>query len=190
MAMKRYVSRGALKLIEALDHFQIDVSRCVAADLGSCTGGFVEVLIERGIQTVYAVEKGYGVLDWSLRNNRSVVVLERTDGRFVALPELVDIVTIDIGFTRQSEVLPHAIGLAKPGGMVLSLLKPQYEALKGEYAKGRVTPSAVDGIVRRVTDELQTSGTSVSATFAPTTRGKDAGIQEVFLLVRLGKNYP
>ena len=110
--------------------------------------------------------------------------MERTDGRSVTFPELVDIATIDIGFTRQNEVLPHAVELTKPGGMVLSLLKPQYEALKHEYTKGRVAPSTIDSIVARVCAELQTNGILVSETFAPATRGKEAGIQEVFLLIR------
>ncbi len=184
LKLKKYVSRGALKLAEALDHFGIAVADKVVAELGASTGGFVQVLLERGAERVYAVEKGYGVLDWKLRNNPKVTVRERTDARSVQLPELVDLVTIDIGFTRQCQVVPHAFSLLKPGGTILSLIKPQYEALKEDFFKGRITDDRIRVITNRVLSDLRKSGFDVEKTFAPTTRGKNTGIQEIFLLIR------
>jgi len=123
-----FVSRAGAKLAHALRAFQVNPAGLICADLGSNVGGFVDCLLQRGAARVYAVERGYGQLDFSLRRDARVVPVERTDARHVTLPEPVDLVTIDAGWTRQREILPAAIRLLKPIGRIISLIKPHYEA--------------------------------------------------------------
>ncbi len=110
----KYVSRGGEKLAAALNHFEIDVSDLVCADLGSHVGGFVDCLVQRGAARVYSVDTSYGTLAWKLRRDPRIVVLERTNAMHVVLPEPVDLVTIDVGWTPQSKILPGAAGLLRP----------------------------------------------------------------------------
>ncbi|RIK66310.1 MAG: TlyA family rRNA (cytidine-2'-O)-methyltransferase [Planctomycetota bacterium] len=123
-----YVSRAGAKLAHALAAFRINPAGHVCADLGANTGGFTDCLIQHGAERVYAVERGYGVLDYRLRKNPRVIVLERTDALHVTLPEPVRVVTIDTGWTRQAVILPAARRLLVPGGSIVSLIKPHYEA--------------------------------------------------------------
>src|SRR3569623_3840043 len=111
-----FVSRAGQKLDHALTAFAIDVAGLTCADLGSNVGGFVDVLLQRGAAKVYAVEKGYGVLEWKLRKDPRVVVMERTNAMHVTLPEKVDLVTIDVAWTRQRHILPAARLLLKDEG--------------------------------------------------------------------------
>jgi 23S rRNA (cytidine1920-2'-O)/16S rRNA (cytidine1409-2'-O)-methyltransferase len=178
-----FASRAGLKLDAALSEFDVDIDGSVVADLGSSTGGFVDVLLRRGAAKVYAVEKGFGLLDWRLRNDRRVTVMERTDARTVELPEEVALVTIDVGFARQSDVVPQALSLLAPGGRIVSLLKPQYEAGGRDLVRGKLTPETSDAVVRRVVAELREKGVDVERTFPSPVRGKEANAQEVFLLV-------
>jgi len=180
---KSFVSRGALKLEAALQAFNIDVNHKTVADLGSSTGGFVDILLRKGAKKVYAVEKGYGTLDWGLRNDPGVVVMERTDATIVTLPESVDIVTIDAGFARQSKLLPKALSLLKAGGQVISLLKPQYEASGHELEKGQLTENASRQIIARVEKELGSLGITIKNKLLSPVRGKEANAQEIFILV-------
>src|SRR5690349_7684074 len=121
--MRQFVSRAGAKLDHALNLFQIDVTGLMCADLGSNVGGFVDCLLARGAGKVYAVEKGYGVLEWRLRNDPRVVVMERSNAMHVHLPEPVDLVTIDVAWTRQKNILPAARRLLKTDGRVISLIK-------------------------------------------------------------------
>ncbi len=122
-----YVSKGGLKLAFALEHFEIDVQQRIAVDLGSHQGGFVDCLLKHHAHSVYSVDTCYGTLAWSLRQDSRVRVYERTNAIHWVAPELVDLVTIDLGWTRQHHILPNVIRWLKPQGIVLSLLKPQYE---------------------------------------------------------------
>ena len=132
-----YVSRGGLKLAHGLDAFGIDPSGRICADLGCSTGGFTDVLLRRGAAKVYAVDTGYGVLDWRLRNDPRVIVLERTNALHVVLPEPVGLLAIDAGWTRQSAILPHARTLLAGGAEVITLVKPHYEADPGSLRRTR-----------------------------------------------------
>ncbi len=134
-----YVSRAGAKLAHALRAFSLSVNGLLCADLGSSTGGFVDCLLRHGAARVYAVERGYGVLAYRLRTDARVLVMERTDARLVLLPEPVDLVTIDTGWTRQSQILPAARRLLRPGGEIVSLVKPHYEAAP-ELLRGGVLP--------------------------------------------------
>ncbi|MBI4283089.1 MAG: TlyA family RNA methyltransferase [Chloroflexi bacterium] len=134
-----FVSRGGLKLNHALDQFQLDVSAKVAADVGASTGGFTDCLLKRGASRVYAIDVGYGQLDYRLRQDKRVVVMERVNARYlVTLPEKVDLVTIDVSFISLEKVIPSVVQLLKEDGYLLVLLKPQFEARREEVGKGGV----------------------------------------------------
>jgi 23S rRNA (cytidine1920-2'-O)/16S rRNA (cytidine1409-2'-O)-methyltransferase len=156
--MAEFVSRGGLKLDHALTIFGIDAAGKICADLGCSTGGFTDCLLHRGALKVYAVDAGYGVLDWKLRKDSRVVVMERTNGMHVQLPEVVGIVTIDISWTRQKNILPSARKLLGEGGTVVSLIKPHYEADRGILRKGVVPEEVVDSVVEMVRAEIAGAG--------------------------------
>lgn len=177
-------SRGGLKLEAALAAAGLDVTDRTAADLGSSTGGFVDVLLRRGARKVYAVEKGFGTLEWKLRNDPRVVVMERTDARSVKLPEQVDLVTIDVGFTHQADILPYAISLVRPDGWVLTLIKPQYEASGRELERGKLTDTVGAKVVQRVVNDLASVGVALTDVRPSAVRGKDADVLEYFAVVR------
>jgi 23S rRNA (cytidine1920-2'-O)/16S rRNA (cytidine1409-2'-O)-methyltransferase len=143
-----YVSRGALKLAAALDHFRIDVTGLVCLDVGASTGGFTEVLIERGARRVYAVDVGRDQLHHRLRSSAEVFSLEQTDIRAVdaaRLPEPPDFGTIDVSFISLKLVLPAVAKLLKPNAGFIALIKPQYEA--GRRKKGVVRDDAVHAAI-------------------------------------------
>lgn len=136
-----WVSRGGLKLVEALDRFLIDPTGKVAVDVGASTGGFTDVLLTRGAARVYAVDVGHGQLAWKLRSDERVVVLERTNARYLTaetIPEPVDMVVCDASFIGLETVLPAAMALARDGAVLAALIKPQFEVGKGRVGKGGV----------------------------------------------------
>src|SRR5881296_3349699 len=135
-----FVSRAGQKLEHALVHFQIDVADKVCADLGSNVGGFVDCLLQRGAKKVYAVDTGYGALEWKLRKDPRVVVMERTNAMHVTLPEPVGFISIDVAWTRQRNILPAAGRLLAADGRVVSLIKPHYEAAPATLRKGILPP--------------------------------------------------
>lgn len=134
-----YVSRGGLKLAEALRAFGINPAGWVCADFGSHVGGFVDCLLQHGAGRVYAIDPGYGVLDARLRRDARVVVCERVSAIQWEAPEACDLITIDAGWTAQRLVLPAARRGLRPGGAVLALIKPHYEAPK-RLLRGGVLP--------------------------------------------------
>jgi 23S rRNA (cytidine1920-2'-O)/16S rRNA (cytidine1409-2'-O)-methyltransferase len=136
-----YVSRGGIKLGHALDHFRLDPAGRTAVDIGASTGGFTDVLLRRGARLVYAVDVGYGQLDWRLRNDPKVVVLERTNARNLTrteIPEPVEVIVADTSFISLKLVLPAALALAASGAWLVALIKPQFEVGKGQVGKGGV----------------------------------------------------
>jgi 23S rRNA (cytidine1920-2'-O)/16S rRNA (cytidine1409-2'-O)-methyltransferase len=140
-APQRYVSRGALKLEKALQAFPVDPRGRTCADLGASTGGFTDLLLQRGAAKVYAVDVGYGQLHPRLRDDPRVVVRERENARHLsaaALGEQVDLVTGDLSFISLRLVLPAVKAILKPGGQAVVLVKPQFEVGKGEVGKGGV----------------------------------------------------
>ncbi|MBT5831015.1 MAG: TlyA family rRNA (cytidine-2'-O)-methyltransferase, partial [Candidatus Latescibacteria bacterium] len=120
----RFVSRGGDKLDGALDVFGLDVVGQTVADLGSNVGGFTDCVLQRGARCVYAVDTGYGVLDWKLRQDERVVVRERVNALHVTLPEPVDLTVVDVGWTPMVRILPVALNLVRQDGCVIALLKP------------------------------------------------------------------
>ncbi len=136
-----YVSRGGIKLAHGLDRFGWDVAGVVAIDVGSSTGGFTDVLLQRGAARVYAVDSGTNQLAWSLRQDPRVVVHERTSARVLTaehVPEPVDLIVCDASFIGLAKVLEVPLGFAAPRARLLALIKPQFEAGRGEVGKGGV----------------------------------------------------
>ena len=139
---EKYVSRGGLKLEHALNHFSVEVKGTTALDLGASTGGFTDCLLQRGAAKVYAVDVGRGQLAWKLRQDSRVVVIEGTNARTLGRNNLpadftpVDLVVIDCSFISLQKIIPPAIPLLRPGGLIVALIKPQFEAGKAEADKG------------------------------------------------------
>jgi len=149
-----FVSRGGEKLEAALSHFEIEVTGRVAADVGASSGGFTDCLLQRGACRVYAIDVGYGQLDWKLRNDPRVVVMERTNARYLEqLPQPVHLVTIDVSFISLELILPRAVGWLNPGGEVVTLIKPQFEARRHQVEKGGVVrdPQVHRQVLERIT---------------------------------------
>ncbi len=134
-----YVSRGGLKLEFAIKTFGIDLRGKVTIDVGASTGGFTDCLLQHGAAKVYAVDVGYGQLAWKLRQDPRVIVLERTNIRYLdSLPEPVDLATIDVSFISLRLVLPPVLRLMKPEAEIIALVKPQFEAGREKVGKGGV----------------------------------------------------
>ncbi|MBI4575791.1 MAG: TlyA family rRNA (cytidine-2'-O)-methyltransferase [Planctomycetes bacterium] len=181
-----YASRGGLKLEAALGAFALDVRGLVCADLGSHQGGFVDCLLAHGASRVYAVEAGHGVLDWRLRQDPRVVVRERTNALACVLAEPVDLVSVDLGWTRLALAVPAAARLARSGAPLVALLKPHYEARPEERLRGTVRPEALEGVVARVEAQLAGLGLPVLARVESPLRGGKGGNREFLLLLRAG----
>lgn len=137
---KEFVSRAAYKLEAALERFPIAVTGAVCADVGACTGGFTEVLLQRGASKVFAIDVGYGDLDWKVRSDPRVVIMERTNARYIeALPEPVSIVVIDVSFISLDKILPVVTRwFGEQGGDLVALIKPQFEAKREEIGEGGI----------------------------------------------------
>lgn len=150
-----WVSRGGIKLAHGLDHFGWDVAGAVALDVGSSTGGFTDVLLQRGAAKVFAVDVGTNQLAWQLRQDPRVVVHERTNARYLTdaiVSEPVDLVVCDASFISLAKVLDKAIDFAKSDGRLIALIKPQFEAERGEIGKGGVVrdPAVQERVCRTV----------------------------------------
>jgi 23S rRNA (cytidine1920-2'-O)/16S rRNA (cytidine1409-2'-O)-methyltransferase len=156
-----YVGRGGLKLAHALDAFGISVAGRVGLDIGASTGGFTDVLLQRGAVRVVALDVGHGQIDWKLRNDPRVAVIEHFNARRLTpadLPEPVDIVTIDVSFISLRQILPVVPPLLRSGGDVVALVKPQFEAGRDEVRKGIIRDPAVHA---RVLAEVSAAATEV-----------------------------
>jgi len=185
---RKYIGRGALKLEPALEHFHIRVQGKTAVDIGASTGGFTDCLLQRGAEKVYAIDVGYGQLHWKLRNNPRVIVLEKLNARFLTrehISELVDLCVIDVSFISLTLILPNACSLVKPGGMILALIKPQFELQRSDVGKGGIVrdpclhQKAQDKIVAFVSDLRHV----VAGIMAAGIKGAD-GNQEFFACIR------
>jgi 23S rRNA (cytidine1920-2'-O)/16S rRNA (cytidine1409-2'-O)-methyltransferase len=139
-----YVSRGGIKLDHALNRFAVDVTGKIVADVGASTGGFTDCLLQRRARRVYAIDVGYGQLAWRLRQDPRVVVLERTNIRYLeSLPDPIDLATVDVAFISLELALPKVMNLLQPKGQIIALIKPQFEAGREQVGKGGVVKDAV-----------------------------------------------
>lgn len=151
-----WVSRGGVKLAHAIGHFGIEVAGMVAIDVGSSTGGFTDVLLHEGASRVYAVDSGTNQLAWKLRQDPRVIVHEQTSARILTdqhIPEAVDLIVCDASFISLAKVLERPLAFAKPGAQLVALIKPQFEAGRGEVGKGGVVRD--EAIHARVCDEVR-----------------------------------
>ena len=170
-----YVGRGGLKLAHALDTFQISVARRECLDIGASTGGFTDVMLQRGAARVVALDVGHGQLDWRLRQEARVVVLEHVNARTLTLdmlPGRVDLVTIDVSFISLARILPVVPPVLNPGADVVALVKPQFEAGRKEVRKGIIRDAAVHA---RVLEEVAAVGAEVGLTRVASTSSPITG---------------
>ncbi len=182
-----FVSRGGVKLDYALDQFQLDVSAKVVADVGASTGGFTDCLLKRGASRVYAIDVGYGQLDYHLRRDSRVVVMERVNARYpISLPEKVDLATIDVSFISVEKVIPSVTELLKDNGCLLVLIKPQFEAKRGEVGRGGVIkqPLVHARVLGRFIAWMTARGFRLRGLVASPILGA-SGNKEFFILLRL-----
>jgi len=166
-----FVSRGGLKLDHALAVFGLSVEHLTCADLGCSTGGFTDCLLQRGAARVFAVDTGYGVLDWKLRNDSRVVVMERTNALHVTLPDPAAVVVIDAGWTRQKHILPQVREILAPGGSIVSLIKPHYEANAKLLRKGILPEEHMAAVLEGVEQEIAAAGFKIKSRVESPIRG-------------------
>ena len=182
---RTYVSRAGEKLDAALREWADvlpPVAGTVAADLGSNVGGFVECLLEHGAARVYALDTGYGVLAWALRQDPRVVVMERTNALHAELPEPADMVTVDVAWTRQRHIIPAAIRLVTARGPIISLVKPSYEADRAERRGGVLKPEALAGVLARVRNDVAACGAEIVAEMESPIRGGKGNVEHLWLI--------
>jgi 23S rRNA (cytidine1920-2'-O)/16S rRNA (cytidine1409-2'-O)-methyltransferase len=190
-----FVGRGGEKLDAALDAFELDVRGAVCADVGASIGGFTDCLLQRGACRVYAIDVGYGQLDWRLRNDERVIVMERTNARYLErLPESISMVTIDVSFISLDLILPKAVGWLAPrratrtdadgtapsqGGTVVALIKPQFEAGRRHVHKGGVVrdPEVHRRVLSSVLDTAHRLGLGLCGLMASPLRGPAGNVE-------------
>jgi 23S rRNA (cytidine1920-2'-O)/16S rRNA (cytidine1409-2'-O)-methyltransferase len=185
---RKYVSRGALKLEAALDHFNIDVHGKTALDIGASTGGFTDCMLQRNAKKVYAVDVGRGQLAWKLRNDPRVIVLEKVNARSLSrehIPKLVELCVIDVSFISLTLILSNAFDLITPRGVILALIKPQFELQRSEVGKGGIVRDP--GLHQKAQDKIVTFVTQlghvVTGIVPSAVKGAD-GNQEFFACMR------
>lgn len=176
-------SRAALKLAKGLTEFEIDLTNLVCADFGANSGGFTAVMLNAGAELVYAIETGYGVLDWGLRNNQKVVVMERTNALHVELPQKIDFISIDTSWTKQSVILPSAIKNLKPNGQIVTLVKPHYEAEAKYLRKGLLQEEFLPQVLEKVDTDIIELGLIIKGkTISPITGKSGKNVEWVYWL--------
>lgn len=192
-----YVSRGGLKLEHALRTFGIDVSGLTCVDMGCSTGGFTDCLLRHGAAIVYAVDTGYGVLDYRLRTNDRVTVMERCNVLHAEVPRRVDLAVIDLGWTPQRRSVGVALTWLDPGGTAVTLIKPHYELTSPEKKEllhdGRLSPADAERMLPRVLSEIEALSVEVvETTRSPITgrksakgRGAEGGNIEFLAMLRM-----
>ena len=156
-----YVSRVGYKLEQALNVTSFNPSNLICADFGSSTGGFVDCLLQHGAEKVYAVETGYGTLDWKLRKNEKVVVMEKTNAMHVLLPEKVDFISIDTSWTKLEKIIPNALVNLLQDGHIIALVKPHYEAEQHMIHKGKLREEFVFEVLENTKNKLENLGVEI-----------------------------
>lgn len=176
-----YVSRGALKLVHALDHFGIDPSGLVCLDIGASTGGFTQVLLQRGAKKVFAVDVGKDQLHAEVKKDPRVVSFEKTDARNLTRTEIVeqpDLIVADVSFISLQLALPRALSLAAPGAKLVALVKPQFEAGRGNVGKGVVRSTLTQReVVARTGVWLGAAGWTVKGSTQSPVTGGDGNVE-------------
>ncbi|MBN2720830.1 MAG: TlyA family RNA methyltransferase [Proteobacteria bacterium] len=177
-----FVSRGGLKLDAALVGFGIDPAGASCLDVGASTGGFTDCLLKRGARKVYAVDVGYGQLDWGLRNDPRVLVLERVNFRTIspeALPGDLDLAVVDVSFISLRQILPNLGFFLKEGARAVVLVKPQFEAGKGKVGKGGIVrdPALREEVLGQVLEAARENGFEVLGTMESPLKGASGNVE-------------
>jgi 23S rRNA (cytidine1920-2'-O)/16S rRNA (cytidine1409-2'-O)-methyltransferase len=175
-----YVSRGGFKLAGALDAFGIAVAGRIGADVGACTGGFTDVLLQRGAQHVYAIDVGQGQLDWKLRQDDRVTVLEKTNARYLeALPTRVDLVVIDVSFISLKLILPAVKKWLGDATDIVALIKPQFEAGPESVGKGGIVrdPAVHRAVLNDLLGWADSEGWAVMGLTRSAIQGADGNVE-------------
>lgn len=183
----KYVSRGGFKLEAALDAFRVEVRDRICADIGASTGGFTDVLLQRGAARIYAIDVGYGQLAWKLRSDSRVVVMDRVNIRLLeALPEAIDLATIDVSFISLTLVLPSAYQLLKPNGETIALVKPQFEAGREQVGKGGIVrdPSVHRAVLKKIAQYVLDHDWRVRGLIRSPITGQDGNVEFLIWLSR------
>ena len=180
----QFASRAGQKLQYAITKFKIDIYGKICADFGCSAGGFVDCLLQNGADKVFAVDTGYGVLSWKLRQNPRVVVMERTNALHVELPGQVDFVSIDVSWTRQKLIVPVALKFLKVDGDIISLLKPHYEAEKSWLKAGKVKDEFLPRTIEKVRRELSGLGITIKDIVESPIVGKKGGNIEYLMWIK------
>ncbi|TAJ99804.1 MAG: TlyA family RNA methyltransferase [Candidatus Manganitrophaceae bacterium] len=186
-----YVGRGGTKLEAALDAFRPDLSGKVAIDVGASTGGFTDCLLQRGTARVYAVDVGYGQLAWRLRQDPRVIVLERSNIRTLpaeAIPEPVDLATIDVSFISLEKVIPAVLPFLRPLGEIIALVKPQFEVGKGEVGRGGIvrSPEKHQSVLNRIFSQAPTWGLEIGGSIPSPILGQKGNAEFLVYFRRTG----
>jgi 23S rRNA (cytidine1920-2'-O)/16S rRNA (cytidine1409-2'-O)-methyltransferase len=184
----QFVGRGATKLSGALDHFKIDVRNKVALDIGASTGGFTDCLLQRWAAKIFAVDVGHGQLAWKLRNDPRVVVIEKVNARFLSrehVPEEVDLCVIDVSFISLTLILPRAFELVTENGVILALIKPQFELQRQDVGRGGIVrePALHEKAQQKIVKFVEAANLSVAGLVPSPITGTD-GNQEFFICIR------
>jgi 23S rRNA (cytidine1920-2'-O)/16S rRNA (cytidine1409-2'-O)-methyltransferase len=185
---QRYVGRGGQKLEGALEHFRVEVKNKIALDIGASTGGFTDCLLQNGARNIYAVDVGHGQLAWKIRNDPRVIVLEKVNARSLSreqIPEMVDLVVIDVSFISLTLILPSAFDLITPDGVVLALIKPQFELGREDVGRGGIVRDAAlhEKAQQKIVQFAEKAGHRVIGLVPSTITGTD-GNQEFFICLR------
>jgi len=184
-----YVSRGGLKLEHAIRHFDIDVKGKTAMDAGASTGGFTDCLLQHGAGKVYAIDVGYGQFSWKLRTDERVVLLEKTNIRYLdrdLINDEIDIAVIDVSFISLLKVIPNVMGFLKPSGVIVALIKPQFEAGRKDVGKGGVVRSEEKRleIVENIKGETAKMGLDILGVTPSPIKGPKGNVEYLLYLRR------
>lgn len=183
----KFVSRAGEKLQFAIEKFNIDISNLVCADFGTSTGGFTDCLLQNGAKRVYSIDTSYGEIDWNIRNSSNVVVLERTNAMHVKLPEKMDLITIDVGWTRQEKIIQNALSNIKKNGKIISLVKLHYEASSLYIKKGKLDEKYIKKVMSKVKKDIEALGGKVEKTIKSPLLGERAKNIEILALISCAK---
>jgi 23S rRNA (cytidine1920-2'-O)/16S rRNA (cytidine1409-2'-O)-methyltransferase len=187
-----FVSRGGIKLEKALNEFKIEVKGKICLDVGASTGGFTDCLLQRGADFVYAVDVGYGQIDWKLRHSSHVKVIERTNARYLSPHELgmegpeIELTVIDVSFISLDKILPAVYGCLVPGGEVVALVKPQFEAGREQVGKGGIVKDASvhQSVIDKVKKDAEQIGFKVKGLTNSPIEGADGNKEFLIWLVK------
>lgn len=188
-----YVSRGGLKLQAAIDHFHVSVKDKIAMDVGSSTGGFTDCLLQNGAKKVYCIDVGYGQLAWKLRQDPRVVLLEKTNIRYLQrerIPDEIDIATIDVSFISLLKVIPKVMEFLKRDAEVIALIKPQFEVGKREVGKGGIVREEEKRlmVVEKIKNGLESLGLKTVGIMQSPIPGQKGNIEYLIYLRSLYPN--